>query len=117
MDKLRRYRRVLRAAATRILASTSQLLQGSEPASSDLLVAIDDLEEKDATLNGLNATIADHLDGKEFEDEISSALKYHDKIRDAITKLRYILEEKYDVRAEKTVRAVPLPTYLIEGGS
>lgn len=105
----------MRAAATRILTSTRRLLEDPDTTASDFLAAIDALEEKDAILNELSTKISDHLDGQEYEDEIAGTLKHHDEIRHAITKLRYILNERYHLLTGKTtVRAVTLPSYLIE---
>lgn len=94
MEKLRRCLGVFRGAATRLLASANELLQDTDLDASDLQAAIEDLEEKDAVLSELDAKIDELLDDQGHEDKIAGALEYHDKIRHAITKLRFMLKTK-----------------------
>ncbi|KAL1470022.1 hypothetical protein MTO96_040720 [Rhipicephalus appendiculatus] len=92
MDRLRRNRGVVRAAATRLITSATEALQLENPAPADLQVILDDLQDKDTTLADLNKKIADIMtDGLEYEEELTAALEYHDKIRNTMSRIRYLL--------------------------
>ncbi|KAL1448760.1 hypothetical protein MTO96_044006, partial [Rhipicephalus appendiculatus] len=92
MDRLRRNRGVVRAAATRIITSATEALQLENTAPADLQVILDDLQDKDTTLADLNKKIADLMtDGAEYEEELTAALEYHDKIRNTMSRIRYLL--------------------------
>ncbi|KAL1465941.1 hypothetical protein MTO96_006181 [Rhipicephalus appendiculatus] len=89
MDRLRRNRGVVRAAATRLITSATEALQLENPAPADLQVILDDLQDKDTTLADLNKKIADLMtDGTEYEEELTAALEYHDKIRNTMSRIR-----------------------------
>ncbi|KAL1487026.1 hypothetical protein MTO96_046699 [Rhipicephalus appendiculatus] len=92
MDRLRRNRGVVRAAATRLITSATEALQLENPAPANLQVILDDLQDKDTTLADLNKKIADLMtDGAEYEEELTAALEYHDKIRNTMSRIRYLL--------------------------
>ncbi|KAL1433846.1 hypothetical protein MTO96_012185 [Rhipicephalus appendiculatus] len=92
MDRLRRNRGVVRAAATRLITSATEALQLENPAPADLQVILDDLQDKETTLADLNKKIADLMtDGAEYEEELTAALEYHDKIRNTMSRIRYLL--------------------------
>ncbi|KAL1436396.1 hypothetical protein MTO96_049756 [Rhipicephalus appendiculatus] len=92
MDRLRRNRGVVRAAATRFITSATEALQLENPAPADLQVILDDLQDKDTTLADLNKKIADLMtDGAEYEEELTAALEYHDKIRNTMSRIRDLL--------------------------
>ncbi|XP_064458861.1 uncharacterized protein LOC135369129 [Ornithodoros turicata] len=80
MEKLRRNRAVLRGAVTRCLSSATELLQQPSAAPSDLQVTLDELLDKDRTLTALNDKVAELIDDDTYEQEISTALDYHEKI-------------------------------------
>ncbi|KAL1467384.1 hypothetical protein MTO96_042227 [Rhipicephalus appendiculatus] len=90
MDRLRRNRGVVRAAATRLITSATEALQLENPAPADLQVILDDLQDKDTTLADLNKKIADLMtDGAEYEEELTASLEYHDKIRNTMSPSEY----------------------------
>ncbi|KAL1466386.1 hypothetical protein MTO96_042771 [Rhipicephalus appendiculatus] len=92
MDRLRRNRGVVRAAATWLITSATEALQSENPAPADLQVILDDLQDKDTTLADLNKKTADLMtDGAEYEEELTAALEYHDKIRNTMSRIRYLL--------------------------
>ncbi|KAL1421980.1 hypothetical protein MTO96_022551 [Rhipicephalus appendiculatus] len=92
MDRLRRNRGVVRAAATRLITSAAEALQLENPAPAGLQVILDDLQDKDTTLADLNKNISDLItDGAEYEEELTAALEYHDKIRNTMSRIRYLL--------------------------
>lgn len=62
--------------------------------SSDLQEIIDGLLEKDSALAELDDQIADSLDGEEFNEEIAGALDYHEKIGNAVSRLRSALNAR-----------------------
>ncbi|KAL1466543.1 hypothetical protein MTO96_026581 [Rhipicephalus appendiculatus] len=95
MDRLRRNRGVVRAAATRLITSATEALQLENPDPADLQVILDDLQDKDTTLADLNKKIADLMtDGAEYEEELTASLEYHDKIRNTMSpRLRELYEE------------------------
>ncbi|XP_037502613.1 uncharacterized protein LOC119377081 [Rhipicephalus sanguineus] len=93
MDRLRRTRGVIRAAATKLITSATEALQAENPSPTDLQVILDDLQDKDTTLADLNQKIADiTTDGAEYEEEVTMALDYHDKIRNTMSRVRYLLQ-------------------------
>ncbi|KAL1420334.1 hypothetical protein MTO96_024354 [Rhipicephalus appendiculatus] len=86
MDRVRRNRGVVRAAATRLITSATEALQLENPSPTDLQVILDDLQDKDTTLADLNKKIADLMtDGAEYEEELTAALEYHDKLRNTMS--------------------------------
>ncbi|KAL1471665.1 hypothetical protein MTO96_039807 [Rhipicephalus appendiculatus] len=110
MDHLRRNRGVVRAAATRLITSATEALQLENPSPADLQVVLDDLQDKDTTLADLNKKIADLMtDGAEYEEELTVALEYHDKIRNTMSRIRYLLSSATRP-ADSTARVVATET-------
>ncbi|KAH7984718.1 hypothetical protein HPB52_023583 [Rhipicephalus sanguineus] len=73
--------------------SATEAMQAEIPSPTDLQVLLDDLEDKNTTLAGLNQTIADiTTDGTEYEKEVTMALDYHDKILNTMSRVCYLLK-------------------------
>ncbi|KAH7968523.1 hypothetical protein HPB52_009264 [Rhipicephalus sanguineus] len=93
MDRLRCTRGVVRATATKLITSATEVLESENPSPTDLQVLVDDLQDKHTTLADLNQKIADiTTDGPEYEEEVTMALDYHDKICNTMSRVRYLLK-------------------------
>ncbi|KAH8030424.1 hypothetical protein HPB51_006856 [Rhipicephalus microplus] len=60
--------------------------------SADLQVTLNDLQDKDTTLADFNEKIADLIiDDAEYDEELTAALEYRDKIHNIMSRVRYHL--------------------------
>ncbi|KAH7972465.1 hypothetical protein HPB52_012459 [Rhipicephalus sanguineus] len=92
MDRLRRCRGVVQAAATKLITSATEALQAENPSPTNQGVLLDDLQDKDTTLGDLSQKIADiTTDSAEYGEEVTMTLDYHN-IRNAMSRVRYLLK-------------------------
>ncbi|KAL3204136.1 hypothetical protein MRX96_001112 [Rhipicephalus microplus] len=90
MNHLRRSRGIVRATTTRIIMSATEALQAENPTLADLQV-MNDLQDKDVTLDDFNERIADLIiNDTESVEEMMAALQYHDKICNIMSRVRCI---------------------------
>ncbi|KAL3204135.1 hypothetical protein MRX96_001111 [Rhipicephalus microplus] len=92
MSHLRRSRGIVRATTTRIIMSATEALQAVNPSLADLQV-MNDLQDKDATLDDFNERIADLIiNDTECDEEKMAALQYHDKICNIMSRFGLLLD-------------------------
>ncbi|XP_064475530.1 uncharacterized protein LOC135389409 [Ornithodoros turicata] len=108
MDKLRKNRSVVRGATTRRLSSATDLLKQEIPSTEELQVALDDLLDKDATLAGLNEKIAHLVYDDSYEEEVSTALDYHERILSCISRIRLHTRSRSDAILAQAAATVSL---------
>ncbi|KAL3240889.1 hypothetical protein MRX96_021683 [Rhipicephalus microplus] len=85
-------RGIVRVTATRVLMSATEALQTVNPSPADLQVTLNDLQGKDTTLADFNEKIADLIIGDaEYDEELTAALEYRDKIYNIMSRVRYNL--------------------------
>lgn len=92
MDRLRCNKRVIRSAAARLIASTTEVPQVEYSPPADLQVILDDLQDKGMTLADINKKIADLItNDTEQDDEFMASLGYHDKICNIMSRVLNLL--------------------------
>ncbi|KAG0433326.1 hypothetical protein HPB47_020023 [Ixodes persulcatus] len=95
MERMKRTRGVIRSDVTRTLNVLTDLLRGTDPDFTDLLVHLDFLLQKEAQLKELENEIKELVDDEDLENEVVGTLEYNMNISHTVTRIRCALARNH----------------------